>query len=54
MKDLKSNRRLPRIIVLENVVGLLTINGGEEFKAVIAALDRLGLRAAHATLEKIA
>lgn len=44
MKELKANGRLPRIIVLENVVGLLTINGGEEFKAVIAALDRLGMR----------
>ena len=45
MKSLKANGRLPRMIVLENVVGLLTINGGEEFKAVIAALDRLGMRA---------
>jgi DNA (cytosine-5)-methyltransferase 1 len=45
MKELSANARLPRIIVLENVVGLLTINGGEEFKAVIAALDRLGMRA---------
>jgi DNA (cytosine-5)-methyltransferase 1 len=45
MKRLKSNGRLPRIVVLENVVGLLTINGGEEFKAVVAALDRLGMRA---------
>jgi DNA (cytosine-5)-methyltransferase 1 len=45
MKRLKANGRLPRIVVLENVVGLLTINGGEEFKAVIAALGRLGMRA---------
>ena len=45
MKRLKASGRLPRIVVLENVVGLLTINGGEEFKAVIAALDRLGMRA---------
>src|SRR5882757_2286080 len=45
MKDLKASGRLPRIVVLENVVGLLTINGGEEFKAVVAALDRLGMRA---------
>lgn len=45
MKDLKRNGRLPRIVVLENVVGLLTINGGEEFKTVVAALDRLGMRA---------
>jgi DNA (cytosine-5)-methyltransferase 1 len=51
MKDLKSNGRLPRIIVLENVVGLLTINGGEEFKAVIAALDRLGMRAGAVVLD---
>jgi DNA (cytosine-5)-methyltransferase 1 len=45
MKGLKSVGRLPRMVVLENVVGLLTINGGEEFKAVIAALGRLGMRA---------
>jgi DNA (cytosine-5)-methyltransferase 1 len=51
MKGLKSNGRLPRIIVLENVVGLLTINGGEEFKAVIAALDKLGLRGAAVVLD---
>lgn len=45
MKKSKAKNRLPRIVVLENVVGLLTINGGEEFKAVIAALDSLGMRA---------
>jgi DNA (cytosine-5)-methyltransferase 1 len=45
MKELKAGNRLPRIVVLENVVGLLSINGGEEFKAVIASLDRLGMRA---------
>jgi DNA (cytosine-5)-methyltransferase 1 len=45
MKGLRVNGRLPRIVILENVVGLLTINGGEEFKAVISALDRLGMRA---------
>ena len=45
MKGLKAGGRLPRIVVLENVVGLLTINGGEEFKAVISALDSLGMRA---------
>ncbi|MCP3471807.1 DNA cytosine methyltransferase [Bradyrhizobium sp. CCGUVB1N3] len=51
MKKLKANGRLPRIVVLENVVGLLTINGGEEFKAVIAALDRLGMRAGAAVVD---
>jgi DNA (cytosine-5)-methyltransferase 1 len=45
LRDLKSNGRLPEIIVLENVLGLLTIKGGEEFKAVVAALERLGMRA---------
>ncbi|QHP67612.1 DNA cytosine methyltransferase [Bradyrhizobium sp. LCT2] len=45
MKRLKANGRLPRILVLENVVGLLTINGGEEFRTVIASLERLGMRA---------
>lgn len=51
MKNLKANGRLPRIVVLENVVGLLTINGGEEFKAVVAALDRLGMRAGAAVVD---
>lgn len=51
MKGLKANGRLPRIVVLENVVGLLTINGGEEFKAVVAALDRLGMRAGAAVVD---
>jgi DNA (cytosine-5)-methyltransferase 1 len=51
MKELRACNRLPRIVVLENVVGLLTINGGEEFKAVIAALDRLGMRAGAAVVD---
>jgi DNA (cytosine-5)-methyltransferase 1 len=33
------------------VVGLLTINGGEEFKAVIGALNKLGLRAGAVVLD---
>lgn len=45
MKGLKARRRLPRILVLENVAGLLTTNGGEEFNAVIAALAKLEMRA---------
>lgn len=51
MRDLKANGRLPRMIVLENVVGLLTINRGEEFRAVIAALDSLGMRAGAAVID---
>jgi DNA (cytosine-5)-methyltransferase 1 len=51
MKDLESQGRLPRIVVLENVAGLLTINGAEEFKAVIGALDELGLRAGAVVLD---
>jgi DNA (cytosine-5)-methyltransferase 1 len=51
MRGLKSIGRLPKIIVLENVVGLLTINGGDEFKAVVAALDRLGMRAGAVVLD---
>jgi DNA (cytosine-5)-methyltransferase 1 len=44
MKDLKKQARLPKIVVLENVVGLLTTNGGVEFKTVISALSRLKYR----------
>ena len=44
MKDLKKQARLPKIVVLENVLGLLTTNGGDEFKTVITALSKLKYR----------
>ena len=44
IKDLKEQARLPKVVVLENVLGLLTTNGGVEFKAIISALSRLEYR----------
>lgn len=44
MRALQSEGRMPRIVVLENVLGLLTINGGTEFQAVIGALTKLDFR----------
>lgn len=35
----------PRLVLLENVEGLLTSNGGEDLRAVIETLNRLGYRA---------
>lgn len=41
MADLKLEGRQPSLIVLENVTGLLTSNGGADFRAICRALDRL-------------
>lgn len=35
-------RRKPDLVVLENVIGLLNSNKGEDFRSVIGALDELG------------
>jgi DNA (cytosine-5)-methyltransferase 1 len=42
MRGLRDEGRAPRAIVLENVVGVLTSHGGQDFGAVVAALDGLG------------
>lgn len=39
IEDLRAVGRGPRIIVLENVVGLLSSRGGRDFRAVLAALS---------------
>lgn len=44
MHSLKARRRAPKIIVLENVLGLLTTNGGSDFRSVADALCGLGYR----------
>eukprot|EP00413_Alexandrium_margalefii_P009372 CAMPEP_0204539654 /NCGR_PEP_ID=MMETSP0661-20131031/16899_1 /ASSEMBLY_ACC=CAM_ASM_000606 /TAXON_ID=109239 /ORGANISM="Alexandrium margalefi, Strain AMGDE01CS-322" /LENGTH=303 /DNA_ID=CAMNT_0051546273 /DNA_START=6 /DNA_END=913 /DNA_ORIENTATION=+ len=36
------HKKSPKIFVLENVKGLVTINGGEYFRAVLQALEELG------------
>jgi DNA (cytosine-5)-methyltransferase 1 len=44
MRELKQKRRAPKLVVVENVVGLLTTNGGAAFKSVAKALSKLGYR----------
>jgi DNA (cytosine-5)-methyltransferase 1 len=41
LKGLQANRRAPRLLVLENVVGALTSNGGKDFAAICRALAAL-------------
>jgi DNA (cytosine-5)-methyltransferase 1 len=44
MKELKAQSRLPKLVVLENVLGLLSTNGGNDFAAVVSAVCGLGFR----------
>ncbi len=44
MLALRHEARAPRVIVLENVVGVLTSHGQRDFRAIVAALDDLGYR----------
>jgi DNA (cytosine-5)-methyltransferase 1 len=42
MERLRAEGRAPRLIVLENVAGVLTSHGGRDFCAVVSALSDLG------------
>lgn len=44
LEDLSAGGRAPKMVALENVVGLLTSNGGADFSAVCAALAALRYR----------
>lgn len=44
MQRLRAEGRAPRLIVLENVVGLLSAHGGEDFVAVVEAFSAGGYR----------
>lgn len=44
MQDLRAEGRAPRVIVLENVTGLLTSGQGRDFAAVCAAMVEAGYR----------
>ena len=44
MQALRGDGRAPRLIVLENVTGLLTSHGGKDFDAICAALADAGYR----------
>ena len=44
VKALRAEGRAPRLIVLENVAGLITSHGGKDFDAICAALADAGYR----------
>lgn len=44
MSDLQAESRAPKVILLENVCGALTSNGGEDFNAICDALVSIGYR----------
>ena len=51
MAGLRAQARAPKIIVLENVVGLLTSHGGSDFAAVTHRLATLGYRVGAMTID---
>ncbi len=54
METLRVNARAPRIVVLENVPGLLTSNGGRDFEHIVRLLQGAGYRAAAGVLDAAA
>ena len=51
MRILAAQRRAPRLIVLENVAGVLTSKGGEDFAAICASLQGLVYRFGALTID---
>ena len=51
IEGLKAKRRAPRLLVLENVIGLLTSKGGADFAEVCGALASLGYRVGALTID---
>ena len=51
MEALKTDGRLPKLIALENVAGVLTSKKGADFAAIAAALQRLGYRYGALTID---
>ncbi|THD47270.1 MAG: DNA cytosine methyltransferase [Bradyrhizobium sp.] len=51
MQRLVDERRAPRLIALENVLGLLTANGGADFVALCRAIAELGYRVGALTID---
>jgi len=44
MHSLRDEQRAPTLVVLENVLGVLTSNGGQDFQAIAKTLTRSGYR----------
>lgn len=42
MEDLRAEGRCPRVVVLENVSGVLTSNGGHDFREIVSCLHDAG------------
>ena len=42
LEDMERERRLPPLVLLENVTGFLTSHGGRDFRDALLALNRLG------------
>ena len=42
MRDLRRLKRAPRLIVLENVAGLLSSNNGDDFRLIVSKMARAG------------
>jgi len=51
MRALRLEGRAPRVIVLENVVGVLTSHGKRDFRALVAALGDIGYQTGALTLD---
>ncbi len=51
MNELKTKRHAPKLLVLENVIGLLTSNGGADFTEICRALVSLGNRVGALTID---
>ena len=51
LRILQEMPEAPPIVVLENVPGFLTVNGGRDFKAVVAELTKLGYSVLHISLD---
>lgn len=54
MTDLKTEGRAPRLIVVENVTGLLTSHSGRDFEAIIGAFGHAGYQAGGIVLDAAA
>ncbi|MDE0004799.1 MAG: DNA (cytosine-5-)-methyltransferase [Rhodospirillaceae bacterium] len=54
MRILGEMRSAPPIVLLENVPGFLTANGGRDFEAVVRSLEGLGYRVRHISVDAAA
>jgi DNA (cytosine-5)-methyltransferase 1 len=51
LRGLKRVDRKPKVVVLENVLGLLNTNGGADFRSVLETLSELGYRSGAVVLD---